>query len=368
MRAQEALRIIQILWGFPMRKETNADYAPVRRWKGALVNGTLLLVSLGVAYGLCEFILWRYEARLWQRAGIFVQPDPTVDGAAWDVDPGGFERFRWQDDGNSIVHVKSSNPRLVYGLRPGAVISDSIRINSQGFRDYEFSEEKPENVYRIVVLGDSLTFGWLQGQKEIYPKLLEARLNESPPAGRRYEVYNMGVGGYHAGQELELLRSEALRYKPDLIVVGYCTNDNQIGYDAGLWRHFTRSGSRLWDFASLKWMQYRENHAEKPLVERSYEAMAALAAEHKVPLVVLLFPDKGNPDGSMLKQQAELCQRLGLETVSLQEAFQAAGMDTVITDMIHPNTKGHALAAEVLLKHLRPRLEANMGDAQGTSK
>ncbi len=339
--------------------DTNPQYpsTPASRWRGAAINLALLCASLAVTYGIAELLLWRYENALMTQAGFFVPADPTVDGAAWDVDPAGFERFRWQDDGNSIVHIKSDNPGLVYELRPGAHISDTIRINADGFRDYEFSTEKPEGVYRIVVLGDSITFGWLQRQEEIYPKLLEAKLNATAAPGRRFEVYNMGVGGYHAGQELELLRAKALRYQPDLIIVGYCANDNQIGFDAGLWRHFSRSGSRTWDFISLRWMLYRERTAEKSLVERSYEGMAAAAKEAGVPLLALIFPDKLSPDGSPARQQEDLCRKLGIEALNLYPVFQKAGFDTVLADMVHPTTAGHAAAAQALYDYLHPRLQ-----------
>lgn len=324
-----------------------------RAW---LANAALLVVSLLVAFALCEWILARYEHALLLRAGIFVQQDPSVDGAAWDVDPANFERFKWQDDGNSIVHIKSDNPRLVYELRPGVKLSEEIQINSHGFRDAEFSHEKPEGVYRIVVIGDSVTFGWLQGQDEIYPEILERRLNETAPAGRRYEVFNLGVGGYNAAQELELLRSKGMAYHPDLVLVGYCSNDNQIGYDAGLWRHFTRTWSRTYDFARLRWMLWREHSSEKSLVERSYEGMAALAGEAGVPLVTVVFPDKNDAGGIHAETQTRLLAALGIDVLNLYPAFTEAGMDALLADMIHPTTAGHALAAEKILEFLQPRL------------
>lgn len=332
---------------------TEASQARTRGW---MINAALVLVSLSVAFGLCELLLARYETALLQRAGIFVPADPTVDGAAWDVDPANFERFRWQRDGNSIVHVKSTNSRLVYELRPNARISDTIQINAAGFRDAEFSEEKPDGVYRIVVLGDSIIFGWLQKQEEIFTELLEQQLNAKAVPGQRFEVYNMGVGGYNAAQELELLRSKVLAYNPDLVLVGYCSNDNQVGYDAGLWRQFTKTWSRTYDFAKLRWIQWREARETKSLVERSYEVMAAIAQEHSVPITVVVFPDKTDVDGSRAMAQMALCERLGLDAVNLHPAFQSAGMDTVLADMIHPTTAGHALAAKVTLEHLHARL------------
>ncbi len=61
--------------------------------------------------------------------------------------------------------------------------------------------------------------------EETYPKVLEKILN-GDTEGFRYEVINAGVAGYGTQQELNYLRTEGLRYSPDLILVGfYAGND-----------------------------------------------------------------------------------------------------------------------------------------------
>ena len=78
------------------------------------------------------------------------------------------------------------------------------RINSDGFRDRRYARPKPTSVFRVLVLGDSITFGYGVEQAESYPKLLESELAEvarSVPV----EVLNLGVGGYNPYNELERL-------------------------------------------------------------------------------------------------------------------------------------------------------------------
>jgi hypothetical protein len=127
---------------------------------------------------------------------------------------------------------KSENPILIYELKPnyegiydGADIClppTKIKINSDGFRDYKYSVEKPNNTFRIIALGDSHTVGLGVELNETYSKVLEKLLN----VGRqRYEVLNLGVDGYDLIQKIEILKRKGLTYNPDLILLQYCGDD-----------------------------------------------------------------------------------------------------------------------------------------------
>src|SRR3989344_5337015 len=54
----------------------------------------------------------------------------------------------------------------------------SINTNSLGYRDYEFTIKKPEDINRILVIGDSTTYGFGVEIDETYAKVLEKYLNE----------------------------------------------------------------------------------------------------------------------------------------------------------------------------------------------
>jgi len=98
-------------------------------------------------------------------------------------------------------------------------------VNSAGFRGREFSIEKSQDVYRIVMLGDSITFGAGVAQNETVPYFLEQLLS-SRHDQTSYEVYNLGIAGYNTGQELATLREVGLKYQPDLVVLNICLNDS----------------------------------------------------------------------------------------------------------------------------------------------
>jgi len=98
-----------------------------------------------------------------------------------------------------------------------------IRINSMGFRDREFTLEKPDGVKRILVFGDSFVFGVGVDQSHLFSTRLEELLNAS--SSRRFEVINMGVSGYSTDQEYLLFRELGKALDPDLVILVVCYND-----------------------------------------------------------------------------------------------------------------------------------------------
>ena len=83
--------------------------------------------------------------------------------------------------GSVKLHKKSRDPMVIYELVPGAKTvreGVAIAINSAGFRDDEFPETLPDEVYRIVVLGDSVAWGWGVPMAAAFPQVLESQLHE----------------------------------------------------------------------------------------------------------------------------------------------------------------------------------------------
>jgi lysophospholipase L1-like esterase len=118
-------------------------------------------------------------------------------------------------------------PDLIYGLRPNAEGFKKgvyYKINSKGLRDYEYPYQKPNNTFRIAVLGDSFTEGSGVNFQETYAKILERKLDQNS-FSRKYEVINFGVGGYNIDLYVAMLKREVIKYSPDLIIIAYTLND-----------------------------------------------------------------------------------------------------------------------------------------------
>lgn len=100
--------------------------------------------------------------------------------------------------------------------------------NSLGFRDREHPFEKPKNTYRILILGDSVTYGQMVNYQEIYPVVLEKKLNTED---KNVEIIKMALMGWNTMEEFNALVNYGLRFDPDIVVVGFYLNDPQVKHN-----------------------------------------------------------------------------------------------------------------------------------------
>jgi lysophospholipase L1-like esterase len=127
----------------------------------------------------------------------------------------------------AVVRIVSP-PMPFDGVRDGVRYTwgHPVRLNRAAFREREFVVPKPEGMFRIVVLGDSLTWGAGLAEEERYSNRLEARLREAFP-GRSIEALNFGLEGASTTVLRDWWRTISPDVEADLLIVGFCTNDPQ---------------------------------------------------------------------------------------------------------------------------------------------
>jgi lysophospholipase L1-like esterase len=89
-----------------------------------------------------------------------------------------------------------------------------------------FLPKKAKNIFRIIVLGDSVTLHPDGILDDYFPKKCEEFLNQGLPKAR-FEVINFGIPGYNTHQEVRLLETQLLSYAPDLVILGYCSRNDR---------------------------------------------------------------------------------------------------------------------------------------------
>jgi lysophospholipase L1-like esterase len=129
-----------------------------------------------------------------------------------------------------------------------------VEVNRDGFRGAPRRLAKPPDVWRVAVLGDSMTEALQVDLAETFPAVLERRLARCPalpPGVRDVEVLNFGVSGYGTAQELLTLRHQALAWAPDLVLLAFYTGNDVRNNLEALERDPGRPYFRLGDDGAL---------------------------------------------------------------------------------------------------------------------
>jgi len=112
------------------------------------------------------------------------------------------------------------------GWRPKPNLKDEkvwedkiLNTTSTGLRGKkDFPYGKNAGKQRILILGDSFTFGDEVSDNETYSHYLQEMLPNT-------EVINMGVHGYGHDQMLILFKEEGIKYRPDIVILGFLPLD-----------------------------------------------------------------------------------------------------------------------------------------------
>jgi len=288
---------------------------------------------------------------------------------------------------NLLIHRKSTDPELVYELTPGASVTrDGIlyQMNPQGFRDDDFGKPAPkeDNELRIVVIGDSVAWGWGVEMGEAWPQQLEKALQASF-LDRKISIYNLAVNGYSTQQEVRTLESKGLVYEPDIVIVNYALNDPTIE-EGGMWPYFAPiTRIETWYRAKILWQGICNTvlaHLEQlpsPLphnnpwdsttmihralfdqVETGMLQLFQLQERHSFKVIFLVtplfdfkksepYPWRGIHD--LVRQKS---QQYKFDYVDAQEYYKDYNSKKLSVDLIHPNTLGHSIIAQAMSKKI----------------
>lgn len=107
-----------------------------------------------------------------------------------------------------------------------------VRINNLGFRGPNASFVKQKK--RVIFIGDSFTFGWGVEEQETWISQLQTEFSD-------WELLNLGKGGTHPGDYVQLARKVLPVLKPDVVVLGILQGNDLhqlmriIAYERGEW-------------------------------------------------------------------------------------------------------------------------------------
>jgi len=203
------------------------------------------------------------------------------------------------------LKVDAENPLIGHVHRPNSearLMNATVRINSEGFPDDEFPRTKGDR-WRIIFLGDSLTFGWGVEKEESFEHLLDRALDGRSPT----EIINFAAGNYNTVQEVNLFLDKGLAFEPDQVVLFYFINDAEPVPQRSRfpWLGRLRIVTFYWSRVKAMFARFDPSAGYREYYARLYrgdapgwrEAQAALmelqrtCREHGIALQVVLLPE-----------------------------------------------------------------------------
>ena len=237
-------------------------------------------------------------------------------------------------------------------------------FNADGVRDRTHTYEKPDDVWRVAFLGDSVTLGAGLEPAQAYPQVLQARLDAE---GRGTEVFNVALWGWSTRQEHIAWQRLARKYRLDQVVLAVCLNDipelhNNLARPPRLLAalHERSALVRRVVNAEGRAIQNVEQLFYEPDAPRVREGFAQFFAEVRAlqravkqdgaRLDVVVFPFRFQlaPDAPPpLAQQriAEFCAAEGLRCLDLLPALRRMGPRAFL-DYDHLSREGAAFVAD----------------------
>jgi lysophospholipase L1-like esterase len=315
----------------------------VQRSFGRLADGMLAMVSLTIALVVAEVLV------------------------RW-TDPLGISYYEESARFNLIG--KRADDELNYALMPnhhGTYQGITISTNVLGLRDVPIGTKQAGEL-RVMVLGDSVAFGWGVNAEDGFARKLGRVLQEQ--LGRSVTSINTGVGSYNTTQELGALKRYHAIVEPDLVVLMFVANDiHSVSGPFKPERQFSlsdRSPPEVVTFVALQSrlvrlihflikdsnedVYDRANPADPGFAEsmRSMVDMARFCNERRVPFVVFQYRVSESSVRVVTEEVVKVGHAHKIPVVDTAPWWLGLDMRAHTNSVVdsHPNARGHAVLTQ----------------------
>lgn len=275
----------------------------------------------------------------------------------------------------SSVYDPAGDSRRYFGPE-GRVV---YRINALGLRGGPIAIEKDAGGYRVICLGDSITFGEGVREEDTFVARLQGELSAAMP-GRAVEVINAGVQGYGTREEELMFDRLCVPLAPNAVVLQFFLND-ATDFGETIRQNDDRThalelslparASRVWEIIERSRHAARLQREYFATTRRSFDSLqwdacrkslANMAAESKqrnFRFVVIVFPILWGLNGeypfeNLHAKIADACRQAGCAHIDLLEDYRGKAPESLWvhpTDH-HPNEAAHEIAARRISAYL----------------
>jgi lysophospholipase L1-like esterase len=279
------------------------------------------------------------------------------------------------------IFIESDNPILQYVPKVG-----HKDINTYGLRDKDYTLNKSANVFRILVLGDSIGFGFCNNDEsmkieDVFPKVLERELNKYHFKDYdRVEVINLSVSGYDTTQEVEFFKEKGITLHPDMVIVAYCLNDiweaSMEGYELKKlpgyqWKKNLLTKSSLARFVCYRLSLLKKKDNKSPdagkrqsredKVKKAFERLSRFSRRYNFKTMVVVFPFFDDwqhyKHADMHNDVEKKARKFDIYYLDLLPVYKNVSLSNCAAlqgrcNREHPDEQGHKVAAQAIMEFI----------------
>ncbi len=238
-------------------------------------------------------------------------------------------------------------------------------INSDSLNEEnDYPVIKPQNTFRIITLGDSFTYGLYVETKNNYSKVLERLLNNNIKCLNidRFEVINLGVGGYDIGYTVKRFEKRGLKYHPDLVIwlLNFWNfdvyNESILPIQDALRDKFLKEGLRDFDDSKREYSitekireTIRQQYGQDYMYDKNKDELHKIKNFYKGKMLIVSL------DKLPIKQEKDIQEILINSTPTIYHSLDldySQHREYQLLDF-HSSVEGHRVIAMEILKYLK---------------
>lgn len=285
---------------------------------------------------------------------------------------------------------------LPFQMKPNttakSIYGKEFSINNHGLRGPNFVKDKSSDIYRIMILGDSVAFGFCVDYEDTFSGILDRTLNQTKNSA---EIINAAHNGFNINDAYNYLKYYGLEFNPDLVILSVTASDNTdqsvtyiikdgMGYSPGSrWMYvpsFVKKALRNSSLymsiglakARIEFIMSNRNQESitvqketmKPEVEKHLQDIARLSLENSLPLLVVTIPSehdvkRGFYEHDFFTNISQKRDEIKYDYIDTLSQFDPSKQNYCLNDGAHPSKYGHSTIAEILYEEIISSIKSN---------
>jgi len=312
------------------------------------------VVVLSICFLLAITAAWKFKKPAEAKVSRLPENRPPKQATTYIYEPAPFY-FGFKTRGASMSMLKPfSQDFVAFG-----------RQNSHGFRTPEYTISHPPNTFRIVILGDLVTWGSGVPVEDTFSYVLAERLNNSCPS-RRTEVIALGVNGHKLKENFIKLLAHGASLNPDLVVFQFSQSHLEF-YSYFTFFQIHRTQNPVLDYLSKQQEVFKPDSLDWKVMTDSLSEIRQWSKRKSTPVCFLIFrqidsnrmgnnfhhydPERMPRNFPLLGTAVKQIRDYGFPTLDLLDTFKQTGDNQYLAVSeidSSPNALGHSLVANAL--------------------